>query len=341
VAWVRRYVCFHGLRHPAHLGASEVTAFLGHLATEARVSASTQNQALAALLFLYRDVLGLGLAISDRTVRARQRPHVPVVLTRAEVWAVIDALAIARPPARTGSALASVTAAAPAMAGALPVPALVATLLYGAGLRLSEALTLRVKDVDLARGELTVRGGKGGKDRRTVLPAAAIGALQGHLARVAALHARDVAPCASGRPQLDGVPLPHALARKLPEAARSWPWYWVFPARRVWGAADGRRLRLPLHPTVIQRAVADAVRRAGLTKRASCHTFRHAFATHLLEDGYDIRTVQELLGHKDVRTTMIYTHVLNRGGLAVRSPADRPRALTPRGDVPRGGVPRE
>jgi integron integrase len=196
-------------------------------------------------------------------------------------------------------------------------PRLVGLLLYGAGLRLAEALALRVKDVDLARRELTVRAGKGGKDRRTVLPERACAPLAEHLARVRTLHARDAA---AGR----GVPLPHALARKRPEAARSWGWQWLFPARRTYvDASTGARLRYHLHDTVVQRAVAVAVRRAGLAKAASCHTFRHTFATHLLEAGYDIRTVQELLGHKDVRTTMIYTHVWNRGGHGVRSPADR------------------
>jgi site-specific recombinase XerD len=312
VGWVRRFVRFHGNRHPRDLGAPEVEAFLSDLAVAGRVAASTQNQAFAALLFLYRDLLGLPLTLPDHAIRAKQRVHVPSVLTRAEVWTVIDRLAdVAGRPA--GADLDR-------RPDAVPVPALVATLLYGAGLRLQEALRLRVQDVDLARGELVVRAGKGGKDRRTVLPSAAGPALSAHLARVRALHRRDLA---SGV----GVPLPHALARKWPDAARAWPWYWTFPARSRYSAPDGRRLRMPLHPTAVQRAVAAAVRAVGLSKRASCHTFRHSFATHLLEDGYDLRTVQELLGHRDVRTTMIYTHVLNRGGLAVRSPADRPRPV--------------
>ncbi len=293
VGWVRRFVRFHNRRHPRECGAREVEQFLSHLAVDGRVAPSTQNQAFAALLFLYRDVLGLPLALPEHTVRAKHRPHVPVVLTRVEVWRVIDALA--------------------------GVPALVATLLYGAGLRLAEALSLRVQDIDLERGELLVRAGKGAKDRRTVVADAAHAGLTAHLARVQRLYARDQAAGTAG------VPLPHALARKYPNAARSWPWYWVFPARSRWTDRDGTRWRMPLHPTAVQRAVAAAVRSAGLTKRASCHTFRHSFATHLLEDGYDIRSVQELLGHRDVRTTMIYTHVLNRGRLAIRSPADRRR----------------
>lgn len=299
VGWVRRFVVFSGRRHPRDLGPLEVERFLSALAVDAGVAASTQNQAFAALLFLYRDVLGLPLALPDHAVRARHRPRAPVVLTRAEVWRVLDAFeARAR------------------------VPALVTTLLYGGGLRLSEALGLRVQDVDLARGELLVRAGKGGKDRRTVLPAAVEGQLAAHLARVRALHARDTAAGVA-------VPLPAALARKYPRAAAEWPWYWAFPARRAYRAPDGRRLRLPLHPSAVQRAMTAAVRAAGLAKRASCHTLRHSFATHLLEDGYDLRTVQELLGHRDVRTTMIYTHVLGAGGLAVRSPADRPRPAGP------------
>lgn len=231
-------------------------------------------------------------------------PGAPVVLTRDEVWRVLDAFG-----------------GFDARAGRTPnVPALVAGLLYGAGLRLCEALSLRVQDVDFSRGEVLVRAGKGGKDRRTVLPAAAAEGLGAHLGRMRRLHARDAAAGV-------GVPLPHALARKYPAAAVEWPW--VFPARRVYRAPDGRRLRLPLHPSAVQRAVTAAVRAAGLAKKASCHTLRHSFATRLLEDGYDLRTVQELLGHRDVRTTMLYTHVLGEGGLAVRSPADRPRLVVP------------
>lgn len=299
VGWVRRFVRFHHRQHPRALGAHDVERFLSHLAVDGGVAPSTQNQAFAALLFLYRDVLGLPLTISEAAVRAKHRPRAPVVLTRDEVWRVLDAFdARAR------------------------VPALVAALLYGAGLRLCEALSLRVQDVDLGRGELVVRAGKGGKDRRTVLPAAAAADLGAHLGRVRRLQARDAAAGVV-------VPLPHALARKYPAAATAWSWAWVFPARRVYGAPDGRRLRLPLHPSAVQRAVSAAVRAAGIAKKASGHTLRHSFATHRLEDGYDLRTVQELLGHRDVRTTMLYTHVLGEGGLAARSPADRPRPLVP------------
>ena len=290
VSWVRRFVRFHGMRHPSDVRASGVASFLSSLAQRG-VSASTQNQALAALLFLFRDVLGEPLAAVDGVVRA-QRPHrLPIVLSQAEVRAVIDHLA---DPVR-----------------------IVALILYGGGLRLMEAMTLRVKDVDIDRRELIVRGGKGDKDRRTVLPGAAAIPLAAHLDRVRALHEQDLAEGAGI------VALPGALAGKLPNAAREWPWQWVFPATRVHrDRATGQLRRHHLDHSVVQRAVREAVLRAGITKRATCHTFRHSFATHLLEAGYDIRTVQELLGHSDVRTTMVYTHVLNRGGRGVRSPAD-------------------
>ena len=289
--WVRRYVRFHGLRHPMELSAGDVGAFLSHLATAGRVSASTQNQAHAALLFLYRDVLGVPLGAVEALVHAKRPVRLPVVLTRDEVRAVLAEL---HGPS-----------------------ALVALLLYGGGLRVLEALHLRVKDVDLARPQLVVRDGKGAKDRVTVLPGRAVPTLRAHLARVQRLHARDLA-AGAGR-----VALPGALARKLPGAAAEWAWQWVFPASRQYRDREtGEPRRHHLHATVVQRAVRDAARRALLAKRVTCHTFRHSFATHLLEDGYDIRTVQELLGHEDVRTTMIYTHVLNRGGRGVRSPAD-------------------
>jgi integron integrase len=292
VGWVRRYIRFHGLRHPAELGGAEVAGFLSWLAQERRVSASTQTQAASALVFLYRELLDIPLGRFEDLVRARQPKRVPVVLTRGEVAAV--------------------------MARLEGTPRLVCQLLYGSGLRLLEALQLRVKDVDLGMSALTIRRGKGDKDRVTMVSEEAGRLLVGQLARVEALHRRDLARDA-GR-----VVLPGALVRKIPSADRALVWQWVFPATRLSVLdASGRRGRHHLHQSVIQRAMQQAVAAAGLTKRATCHTLRHSFATHLLEDGYDIRTVQELLGHRDVSTTMVYTHVLNRGRLGVRSPADR------------------
>ena len=293
IAWIRRYIVFHGKRHPAEMGATEVVQFLSSLAVEGKVAASTQNQALSALLFLYRHVLHQDLPWLEDVVRARRPKHLPVVLTRDEVRAVISRLA--------GTAR------------------LMATLLYGSGLRVLECARLRVQDVDFAMNQIVVRDGKGAKDRVTVLPAVAKQPLSQHLLRVKRLHDRDLA--------LGGgwVELPWALARKYPNAGREWPWQWVFPATRLYfDQATGQRRRHHLHETVLQRAVLEAARQAHLGKRATPHTFRHSFATHLLEDGRDIRTVQELLGHNDVvSTTMIYTHVLNRGPSGVTSPADR------------------
>ncbi|MGH7560161.1 MAG: integron integrase [Gemmatimonadales bacterium] len=297
VNWVRRFVRFHGLRHPLDLGEAEVSAYLTHLADRGRVSASTQQQALSALLFLYRDVLRRPLGSLGAVFRARAPTRVPVVLTRVEVHRILEELE--------------------------DTYHLIGLLLYGAGLRLSEVVSLRVKDLDLARGEITVRRGKGAKDRVTVLPDLLRGALAAHLEGVKALHERDLAEGAGG------VELPEALERKFPNAAAEWAWQWVFPAARQYVDGAGKRRRHHLHPTAVQRAMTAAVRRSGLTKRASCHTLRHSFATHLLEAGYDIRTVQELLGHRDVSTTMIYTHVLNRGGLGVQSPADALGAIGP------------
>ncbi len=291
VHWVRRFILFHGRRHPRELGTTDVQGFLNDLATTQHVSASTQNQALAAVLFLYKEVLRQPLGQIDDLVRASKPARIPVVLTRAEVQAVLGQLEGA--------------------------PRLVAGLLYGAGLRLIEALELRVKDVDFERREVTVRQGKGRKDRRTMLPEATREPLRAQLEEVRKLHQADIEQ-GFGR-----AVLPDRLDRKYPNASREWAWQFVFPASRIcrdprWGQPS----RFHLHESVIQRAVTVAVRRAGISKRASCHTLRHSFATHLLEAGYDIRTVQELLGHADVSTTMIYTHVLNRGGLGVRSPAD-------------------
>jgi len=292
VAWVRRFVVAAGRRHPRELGGDDVREFLTALAVRGGVSASTQNQARAALVYLYREVLGTPLGGIDGVAQAKRPVRRPVVLTREEVRAVLGQL--------DGT------------------PRLVALLLYGAGLRLMEGMQLRVKDVDFGVGELVVRAGKGDKDRVTVLPAVARGPLERHLARVERLHGRDILQ-GHGR-----VALPGALDRKAPTIGRDWAWQWVFPAARHYAdAATGERRRHHLHESAVQRAVRAAVLRAGVAKRATCHTFRHSFATHLLEDGYDIRTVQELLGHADVRTTMIYTHVLNRGGRGVRSPADR------------------
>ncbi len=292
VGWIRRYILFHGKRHPAEMGAAEITRFLSDLAIQRNVAASTQNQALSALLFLYRDVLEQALPWLDDIVRPKARERIPVVLTREEVRDVIEALD-----------------------GPTRLPAL---LLYGAGLRLLEALRLRVKDVDFARNQITVRSGKGDKDRVTMLPAAASRDLAKHLETVRDLHDADL------RAGAGWVELPWALARKYPRAGREWIWQWVFPATRTYLHREtSQRRRHHLHESVLQRAVKEAVRSKDIPKRATCHTFRHSFATHLFEDGADIRTVQELLGHRDVSTTMIYTHVLNRGPAGVLSPADR------------------
>jgi integron integrase len=291
-AWVRRYIAFHKMKHPGQMAESEIREFLTFLAVERRVAASTQNQALAALLFLYQDVLDRAIDLTDAGVRAKRPERLPVVLTREEVAAVLANL--------TGSSR------------------LVAGLLYGAGLRLLEALTLRIKDLDFDRGEIRLRDGKGRKDRVTMLPIASQMPLQEHLTRIRKLHQKDLAEGA-GR-----VVLPDALSRKYANADREWIWQWVFPASsRYFDREFSMERRHHLHETVVQRDMKEAVRKAGINKRASCHTLRHSFATHLLDSGYDIRTVQELLGHKDVRTTMIYTHVLNKGARAVRSPADQ------------------
>jgi integron integrase len=291
IAWIRRYVRHHRGRHPRDLDEPDVRAYLGHLATERKVSASTQSQALAAIQFLYRDVLRRPIGFINGVPRAKRRERLPVVLTRNEVRALIEQLHGTK--------------------------RIMGLLLYGAGLRLNECLSLRVKDIDFDMRQIVVRGGKGDKDRVTMLPATVESSLRTQLDQVRALHARDIA--AGG----GDVTLPGALGRKLPHAARDWGWQWVFPASsRYRDPESGQLRRHHAHETVLQRAIHEAGQRALLTKRATCHGLRHSFATHLLEDGYDIRTVQELLGHKDVSTTMIYTHVLNRGGRGVRSPAD-------------------
>jgi integron integrase len=292
VHWVRRFVLFHRKRHPDEMGAHEVVEFLSHLAVRREVAASTQNQALSALLFLYRVVLGRELEGLDAAARAQRPDRLPVVMSRGEVRAVL--------------------------AGLSGTYRLVATLLYGGGLRLLEALRLRMKDVDFDRHQLTVREPKGRRDRAVPLPRVAEEPLRGHLVWARRLHEIDLAD------GMVGVPLPGRLAEKYPNAPREWAWQWLFPAtRRGLDAATGRSFRHHLHETAVQRAVRQSAQRAGIAKPVSCHTLRHSFATHLLEDGADIRTVQELLGHRELRTTMIYTHVLEQGPLGVRSPADR------------------
>jgi len=290
--WIRQFIFFHGKRHPAQMGAAEVTAFLSWLATERDVAAATQGQALSALLFLYQQVLGTRLPWLDELVRAQRPVRLPTVLSEAQVRRLLDAL-------EGGARL---------MAG----------LLYGAGLRQIECLTLRVKDVDFAYRQILVRDGKGSKDRATMLPEGLVQPLQAHLGKVRALHQRD------RKEGLGEVFLPHALARKYPRAAREWGWQYLFPsALRSADPESGAVRRHHVHPDTLGRAVKRAARAAGIVKPVTCHTLRHSFATHLLERGYDIRTVQELLGHSDVSTTMVYTHVMNRGARGVKSPLDR------------------
>ncbi len=289
--WVKRFIFFHNVRHPAEMAEPEINAFLMHLAIKEKVSASTQTQALSAILFLYRHVLGREVGTLEGLIRARKPKRLPVVMSREEVKAVLGHL--------SGDKW------------------LMASLMYGAGLRLLECLRLRVQDVDFAANQISVRDGKGAKDRVTMLPESLKATLQEHLRGVKTIHEQDLG-AGWGR-----VEMPHALDRKYPGAAAEWRWQWVFPQENRWRNASTREEgRHHIDESLVQRAVKDAVRKAGIVKRATCHTFRHSFATHVLEAGYDIRTVQELLGHQDVRTTMIYTHVLNRGGKGVRSPAD-------------------
>ncbi len=289
--WIRRYIVFHKVRHPAEMGMEEINAFLSDLAVRGKVSASTQNQALCALLFLYR-LLGRDIGTLHGVVRAQRPRRAPAVLAEEEVdqvFACLDGLV-----------------------------QLICRLLYGSGMRLLECLSLRVKDLDFQRGEITVRDGKGRKDRVTLLPASCTPGLRHHLAGVRRLHDGDL------RVGLGRAPLPDALARKYPNADREWGWQFVFPASSHYtDSHTSVRHRHHLHESVVQKKMSEAVRRAGLTKQATPHTLRHSFATELIRDGYDIRTAQELLGHEDLSTTMIYTHVLNRGGRGVRSPADR------------------
>jgi integron integrase len=290
VAWIRRFILFNGKRHPTEMGEREINAFVTSLAVEGPVSASTQTQALSAILFLYRRVLAKDLPDLHTVIRAKRPVRLPTVLTRAEVRAVIGKM--------------------------YGPPKLVATLLYGTGMRLLEALRLRVKDVEFGNNRILVRDTKGHRDRVVPFPAVVRAALPAWLSRVQRIHAADLSR------GFGGVYLPDSIARKYPGAERDWGWQYVFPAERV--GLDPRsqvERRHHLHETSIQRALRSAVVELGLSRRVSCHTFRHSFATHLLEEGYDIRTIQELLGHQDVKTTMIYTHVLKRGR-GVRSPAD-------------------
>ncbi len=291
VYWIRYYIRFHKMRHPRDMREAEVKHFLNYLANERHVAASTQNQALCAILYLYREVLETPLELISGVDRAKRSRHIPVVLTRSEVKAVLDRLQ--------------------------GVCGLAAALLYGTGMRLSEGLQLRVNDIDFDYAQITVRGGKGDKDRVTLLPESLREPLWQQLAAVRELHNRDL------EKGYGLTWLPYALDRKYPGADREWIWQYVFPSSCIAaGREDGVLRRFHMSPRTLQKAMREAVRRAGISKRAGCHTLRHSFATHLLEDGYDIRTVQELLGHRDVKTTQIYTHVLNRGGRGVRSPLD-------------------
>ena len=289
VQWVKYFILFHGKRHPAEMGAEEIVAYLNHLAITRRVSASTQNQALNALNFLYKNVLGKDMGMLEGLIHAKRPRRLPVVLSRQEVASVLREL--------KGDNW------------------LMAALMYGSGLRLLECLRLRVKDIDFDRRAIVVREGKGNKDRVTILPDRLADHLRRHLVKVRSLHQRDLDE------GYGNVYLPYALARKYPNAGREWGWQYVFPAHSRYKNPDtGAEGRHHYHETAMQKAMRNAVRRAKLIKPASSHSLRHSFATHMLESGYDIRTVQELLGHSDIRTTQIYTHVLNRGGNAVRSP---------------------
>jgi integron integrase len=290
--WVRRFVLFHGKRHPKEMGVEEVRQFLSHLAVEGRISASTQNQALCALLFLYRDVLQVELPLIEGLERAKRPARVPVVFTRGKVGQMLTHLS--------------------------GTYALIAGLLYGSGLRLMEALCLRVKDLDFGYMEVTARDGKGEKDRRTILPRPLAEPLRSHLERVRLLHEQDL------RDGYGEVYLPYALDRKYPSAGRERAWQYAFPSSRPSvDPRSGLTRRHHASADSVQREVKRAIRKAGITKRGGCHTLRHSFATHLLEDGYDLRTIQELLGHADVRTTQIYIHVLNKGGRGGRSPLEK------------------
>lgn len=291
-AWLKRFAECHRGRSPRSLGEKEINAFLTKLAVAEKVSASTQNQALAALLFFFRHVINNPVCKIGEVIRAKKAKRLPVVLSREEIRAIFSNLCDEK--------------------------LLAAKLMYGTGMRLMECLCLRVQDIDLSRNEIIIRGGKGAKDRVTMFPESLKKQLQEHLSIVKRIHENDLSE-GCGR-----VHIPNNLEQKYPNATAEWPWQWIFPQERRWlDPITGKQGRHHMDESLLQRAVHDAVLKSGLTKRASCHTFRHSFATHLIEDGYDIRTVQELLGHSDVKTTMIYTHVLNRGPSGVRSPIDR------------------
>jgi integron integrase len=291
VQWIRRYILFHNKQHPKDMGVPEIEAFLTHLAVQGNVASATQNQALSALLFLYNEVLRQPLDGRIDAVRAKPSRKLPTVLTMEEVRTILQNVS--------------------------GVYQLIAQLLYGGGLRLREAMQLRIKDLDFPQHQIIVRDAKGHESRATLLPAKVVPALKEHLATVKRMHNLDLDQ------GYGAVTLPYALERKYPNANRQWIWQFVFPSStRCRDPRNGIVVRYHLHESGLQKAVKQAVRVAGIQKRVGCHTFRHSFATHLLQNGYDIRTVQELLGHKDVKTTMIYTHVLNRGGLGVRSPLD-------------------
>lgn len=291
VDWIRRFILYHDKRHPSQMAEEEVAQFLTHLARDLNVAPSTQNQALSALLFLYKEVLKHEIGWLEKVERAKKAPKLPVVLSRAEVKSVFAHL--------------------------YGTPKLMAGLLYGSGLRLMECVRLRVKDIDFELAQITVRDGKGGKDRRTTLPLNLAEPLQRHLVRIKAQHEQDFED-GFGR-----VHLPFAIGRKFPKAARDWAWQYVFPSSRLSiDPRSGKRQRHHIAEGILQSALKRAVDASGIVKRANCHSLRHSFATHLLTRGYDIRTVQELLGHKDVSTTMIYTHVLNKPGVGVKSPLD-------------------
>jgi integron integrase len=291
IQWIRRYILFHNKRHPKDMGAPEINAFLSHLAIKDRVAASTQNQALCAILFLYKQVLDQDPGRLEGVVRAKKPTKLPVVFTVEEVQAILVRL--------QGTVW------------------LMASLLYGSGLRLMECARLRVKDIDFQCRQLVVKDGKGQKDRVTMLPSRLIVPLKQHLARVKTVHEEDLG---SG---LGAVYLPFALEKKYPNAATEWGWQYVFPASKISiDPRSGKKRRHHIDETILQKAVKSAIRQAGIAKQGSCHSLRHSFATHLLQSGYDIRTVQELLGHSDVNITMVYTHVLNRGGKGVSSPLD-------------------